>query len=438
MSRPRVLIVNHWHDDNRGDSAITQGILHLLLAAWPDACVTLAGMTEAGPIWDRSTLLVRREFPAVQMIPSLVPTQWRAADTASTRMKGLWAALVWLVRLIPTFVGVVTGRSRGRLAKFVSEADLVIAVGGSNIYDDPSVSPVLSLARLLAVAAPIRVAVRSGTPVLLLGHTMGPFPRDRGRRFARRLIAGADVLVVRESTSLPDAEYLKAKLVEVAPDMAFAIEPTITAAVDSELARLSGPPHRMLGISLRQHPSLGDDANKRLLGEVSVAVRELFAAGRIDGVVAVAHTVGPIPIEDDRPITAEFANLLGEIPVVVIESDLSPGELAALYGALGVVVAVRLHAAILALTSGTPVFAISYFSAKTLGVMAGVGLSDAVADFATVTSREIVDGVGRLSGDEVRQRLREGSETRRIDLGTRAAQWFSVIDHSSFKEVVPS
>src|SRR5205814_819074 len=77
-SRPRrVLVVNHWHDDNRGDSAITQGILRLLFLTDPLAEVTLAGLTELGPLADRSTVLVRRAFPQICTVPSLVPTELR-------------------------------------------------------------------------------------------------------------------------------------------------------------------------------------------------------------------------------------------------------------------------------------------------------------------------------------------------------------------------
>jgi polysaccharide pyruvyl transferase WcaK-like protein len=65
MPSRRVLVVDHWHDDNRGDSAITQSILRLLRDVEPDADVRLAGPTEDGPGWERSIRLVRRSFPAV-------------------------------------------------------------------------------------------------------------------------------------------------------------------------------------------------------------------------------------------------------------------------------------------------------------------------------------------------------------------------------------
>jgi polysaccharide pyruvyl transferase WcaK-like protein len=75
----RVLVVNHWHDDNRGDSAISQSILRLLHDVGPGAEVVLAGLTESGPAWERSTRLVRRAFPEVRAVPSQLPTELRGS-----------------------------------------------------------------------------------------------------------------------------------------------------------------------------------------------------------------------------------------------------------------------------------------------------------------------------------------------------------------------
>ncbi|MET0603468.1 MAG: hypothetical protein ABW167_15890, partial [Baekduia sp.] len=44
---PTILLVNHWHDDNKGDSAISAGILRLLRRRWPAATVRFVSMHEA-------------------------------------------------------------------------------------------------------------------------------------------------------------------------------------------------------------------------------------------------------------------------------------------------------------------------------------------------------------------------------------------------------
>lgn len=428
-SRPRrVLVVNHWHDDNRGDSAITQGILRLLFHADARAQVTLAGLTEPGPLADRATVLVQRAFPDVRTIPSLTPTELRGGTGRRSRWKLTVDTAWWLTRLLPTALGVLAGRPSSRLREATDAADLVVVVGGSNLYDDPSVSRLMSLARLLAVAAPVHAAVKAGKRVVMLGHTLGPFNNALGRRLGRQLLAGADLAVVRESSSVAVAQALGIRDVETAPDMAFAIEPALTPLVQSVLDNLPCRPERCLGISIRQHPSLGKQADDRVVKALAAAARQLVREGLVDGVVAVAHTVGPTPIEDDRGITRQLLDELSDIPSSGMDNELSPGELASLYGQLAGVVAVRLHAAILAIVGGTPVYAIAYFTKKTEGVMAGVGLSDAVADFATVTAEDIVAALPTLMSGETRARLHAGSDQRRDELDERARGWFSAAE----------
>lgn len=434
----RVLVVNHWHDDNRGDSAISQSILRLLREVEPGAEVVLAGLTEAGPEWERSIRLVRRAFPEVRAIPSPVPTELRG-DLRRRRPSLITTvdAARWLIRLLPFAAGVVTGRPPRRLRRLVADADLVVAMGGSNMYDDPSVSPVLSLARLLAVASPVHAAKRAGTRVVLIGHTLGPFPRRTGHRLARRLVSGADLAVVRESNSVAVAESLGIGAVQTAPDMAFAVAPERSALVERVLAALPHPPSRCLGISVRQHPSLGRTADARAVTEVAQAARRLVAAGVVDGVVVVPHTVGPTPIEDDRDISRNLRDALAGLPVTVADQELSPSELVCLYGSLAGVAAVRLHAAILSLAGGAPVYAISYFTPKTQGVMAGVGLPDAVGDFATVDADEIVAALTTLISPATRAMLTAASDQRRSELAERAAGWFDLARSESAEVLAP-
>lgn len=434
----RVLVVNHWHDDNRGDSAISQSILQLLRQVEPDADVVLAGLTEAGPEWERSVRLVCRAFTDAHAIPSPIPTELRG-DLRRSRPSWITTADAarWLIRLLPIGVGVATGRPPRRLRRLVASADVVVAVGGSNIYDDPSVSPALSLARLLAVGSPVHAATRARKRVVLLGHTLGPFPRGAGRRLARRLVRGVDLAVVRDAGSVAHAEHLGVRHVEVAPDMAFAVAPERSPLAARVIAALPHPPSRCLGISMRQHPSLGPTADARALAEIAEAARRMVAAGVVDAVVVVPHTVGPTPIEDDREISRQLVDELADIPVIMVDNDLTPSELACFYGSLAAVVAVRLHAAILSLAAGTPVYAIGYFTAKTQGVMASVGLPDAVGDFATVTADDIVAAITRLISPATRAMLIAGSDQRRSELAERAVGWFAPARSESTEAVAP-
>jgi polysaccharide pyruvyl transferase WcaK-like protein len=125
------------------------------------------------------------------------------------------------------------------------------------------------------------------------------------------------------------------------------------------VARNIGPGEleRRVAFVPRQFPH-GDSARDEKLVESFVeAAKRFLADGTIDDVVVVAHAHGPTPIEDDREIAAQVVESVADPRCRLVDQDLAPSELQALYGACGFVVTVRLHAAILGLSQGTPALA---------------------------------------------------------------------------------
>jgi len=288
---------------------------------------------------------------------------------------------------------------------------------------------VLGLPRLLQVLSPAHAGKVMGKKVLLLGHTLGPLDRPGARRLARHMLAGTDLAVVRERRSVDVALSLGIREVEEAPDMAFALRPTATVRSRAMVARLPVDPRRTLVFSVRSHPTAGPEADSRLVQAFADAGRRLVEGGIADCIAVVPHTVGPTPIEDDRPLSRALIEALDGVSTVLVDEDATPGELSSFYGEVGAVVAVRLHAGILALAAGTPTFAVSYLTGKTQGVMTQVGLGEFVADFQTVTADELSDGVTRLMGVEMlRERLLRDADARRQELMHAARAWLSAVD----------
>lgn len=427
-----VVLFNAWHDDNKGDSAITDGTLHILQHAFEnhgiDAVFTIVGLNETGPLSQTATRHVRTSWPDVDTLPSRLPTELRAKEVA----RPLFDVPIWLARLGPAVVASLSGRTPRGLRALIDAADVVVMVGGSNLHDSASVHPMVSAARLYTLVAPIPAAVKAGRPVLMLGHTLGPFPvaRRLSQRMARRMIGVADLVVVREAESIPVAEQLGIDRIELAPDMAFALRPDPTRRVRAVAASLPVPAAQTAVVAVRRHPSLGAVADGRVIGELTAAVGRLAAEGRCAGVLVVAHTVGPTEIEDDRGPSQALAERIRrqypDLPVTYLQEDLSPSELAWLYGQSACMIAVRLHAAILAMLSGTPTYAIAYFTHKTTGVMATVGLADCVGDFATVRAADVVAALSPRIGSETERRtLAAVCESNRALLEERCTEWLS-------------
>jgi polysaccharide pyruvyl transferase WcaK-like protein len=170
---------------------------------------------------------------------------------------------------------------------------------------------------------------------------------------------------------------------------------------------------------VRRHPYLSDEASGRLVDTLASAAKALRRDGTVAQVAVVAHTCGPTEVEDDREISARLAAAIGD-GTPVIEADLSPPELAALYGHAAVVVSVRLHGSLLSLVGGTPTFAISYFTAKTDGVMETIGMSDQVAAYEAGDGALLAERVRALVDPAARERARAAAEQSRHDLDTVA------------------
>jgi polysaccharide pyruvyl transferase WcaK-like protein len=410
---PTVLLVNHWHDDNKGDSAITGGILRLVRERWPAATVRVATMHEEGTAAYPTQVRHLTATWGVTGEPSFAPTEIGSGPPGTVA-----TTLRWALRTGRIAAEVATGRVARTTRARLAGVDLVIVVGGSNVYDDPDVRAPLSLARLAGVLYPAWAADRLGIPVVMAGHTLGPFPRRAGAALARRMLAGARRAALRESTSVDVAHVLRLHDAVVRPDMAFATAAVRTPRVDALLG--GGAP---VALVVRTHPHAGEEADRRVAEAVAEVGRRVVADGGADRLLVMAHTLGPTPVEDDRPAARRLAALLADQPARLVEDDLSAEELAALYGGCSAVITVRLHAAILALAHGTPAFAIAYMTRKTEGVMVQAGLPDAWCAYDEVTAERILATLPELLADGTRERLDAARTSWLADLRSERDVW---------------
>ncbi len=374
-----VVLVNHWHDDNRGDSAITYGTLTLLNEVWPDRPLVLHTMSSDTEDHLHATRHVRRTFPIVTMRTSLVATPPAGGAHLPT--------LLWFARTCWLALRLAANRPAAELAD-VRNAHAVCLLGGSNLFVQGR-QRAMGLARLLQLLAPAIVAQRSGVPTYLLGHTIGPLRGRSARWLARTVLRRATLITVRERHSaalLAEFGVSRAKY-RVAPDLAFGLSPS-TAGSDAVLERYGLKGVRFLALSVRQHPYGGD--TDRLTAEVEEFARRALRERSVERIAVIAQALGPTPVEDDRVISRRLAAAIGN-SAVFVEEDLSPTELTGVYASAAAVVAVRLHAAILSMAGGVPAMAISYFTSKTEGVFEFMGMPDMWCEFADVTASVLLN-----------------------------------------------
>ncbi len=386
---PTVVLASAWHDDNKGDSAIAEGVMELVAEVEPGVRFVVASMLDARhPGFATAYRHLKRARPDLQVVGSPV-----AKPEPERRASGL---VRWFFGATSALVALALGARGGDLARRILDGRLVIANGGHTLYAQRGPS---SWIRLVRILYPYWLARRFGRPYAVFGQSLGPFDDPLGRRWVAGVLRHAERVCVREALSLDVARGLgvpEARLALV-PDPAFALTPSPTPAVRAVQERHGLRAGAYWVVTVRQAYGRAGRAESTaaFVAEMARFIERALSAGRVERVAIVAHTLGPVPSEDDRiPARALHAAVASD-RAVLIEDDLAPRELAALYGDAAWVVGTRFHSVILALVAGTPTLAVSYFGPKTHGIMRMLGMEALCLDLATFDADEALARIER-------------------------------------------
>lgn len=222
----------------------------------------------------------------------------------------------------------------------ISSADALVFAGGSIFQDVTSVRSVAYYSSL------VKKAKKAGKKVIMLGQGVGPLKSMFGKRMAKGAFNLADVIVVRDPSSLSTLKSLGVtRPVKVGADLAFLL-PEKVHAEDAQAFNVGDM--RTIGLSPRPW---GKDkkAIVELFGETA---RLLFQAKMM-----------PVLIEMDRnadgPLIQEISKQQGgKIPD--LRKQQTPMQIQARMSRMDGVIAMRLHAGILAASVGVPPLMLNY------------------------------------------------------------------------------
>ena len=239
------------------------------------------------------------------------------------------------------------------------------------------------------------LARRLGRPYVLFSQSFGPFPSPLLKSWMRYLVANSDGAWCRESMSQDVLLKLGADKtkIKVIPDAAFGIKPD-PSKNGSESLYPQLRPREYVAVSLCSLVPSGfpEEAEQRYTDSFRQTIAWLVKERNIS-VALVAHTLGPLPDEDDRIITREvYETLPPDVAahVVFCQDDLSPSQLCILDGQAKFVIATRFHAVVLSICGRAPVIAVPYFGVKTQGAFRDLGLSSMVLEVANMDGNAII------------------------------------------------
>ena len=218
----------------------------------------------------------------------------------------------------------------------------------------------------------------------------GPLDSDRGR-FYTRLIAGrasATTLRDDESQALLQAAGADVSTSRVTADPAFLVRSAPPEWLMPYLRHLHIPPGaRVVAVAVRHWDVTIEGTD--WMSEIAAALDEVAADGTLLLFVPF-QSASPDELADEAAAAQVVSRMARPEAVRMAETGLRAGEVQALFGAAQVVLAMRLHAVILAANSRTPVVGLSY-DPKVAHTMRRLGLADYTVELPHATRAGVVE-----------------------------------------------
>lgn len=393
---------------NTGDAAILHATIDILRRA-------LGARLEV-KVYDQQAEVAVHYYPEIDFRPVLADqlTAWAGKRPARRRVALLLlGAALWRSPLRAVIRPLLPPTLGASLDEF-SAADLVVSAGGTYLVPHY---------RILPKVVDLLVAALMRRPFILFTQSLGPFP-PRRRWLIGAILRQARVILVRDGRSrnhLAELGIRPDRIAECA-DAAFALAARGSAGPSGGAAQ-PGRPLRV-AVSVRDWPHLAGDAAQgmeRYIAAVAAMVaRVIERTGGEVTFISTCQGVAEYWTDDSRVAEAVVAHLPADIRQRVrIDREFHrPGMLLADLGNFDVVVATRMHVAILALCAGVPVLPISY-EFKTTELFARLGLGGLVQDMDSVTGESLCAALDRFL--EVRP-----------NLSAALPQWVGQLRHSAF------
>ena len=369
---------------NGGDAAILYGLLDRLRAACgPELEVVVV---------DDQPKDVRRRYPELETTPRL-DTMLRAApnvrvlgrvDTGLQRaalLAGAWCLGRGWRRVPRLWLSPVQLAGLDVFARSTA----VVSTGGTYLVEHYPID-----GRLLE----LEVALAMRRPLVLFTQSLGPFTQPGHRRAMRTIVSRARLVLLRDERSRRNLTDLgvPGERLRVVADSAFALTAARPARADRRLR---------VAVSVRDWPYGPGDAaatNERYRRAIQALVEALVANRNAEVTFLSTCQGAPEYWADDSAVAARIAQELDPSISAAVRVDRgfhTPQELIDALGGFDLVVATRMHVAILALVAGVPVFPIAY-ETKTRGLFERLGMGDWVRDFDKVDAASLPADVERF------------------------------------------
>lgn len=384
----KLLVVNGWSDDNKGDLAIVDGMISGLRDRFGEFTFKLLPSCNFEPSHHR---FVSKIYGFDGILSQILPVHYPDAQNRVFRiLRRVFDFVISLVILaFPKFALVIGGRFSA-LYGYYQQADRVVSKGG-HIFSTNNKLLVGGYG-LYCNLFPILFAKRLRKRTLVIAQSFGGFSHSAHKRMAGFALKGVEFIGAREEQSLKLMRSCGLTNSKLVWDTAFLIDPC------DRKQKYIFEGGRFCVITIRPWSFPGKSNPLELyqsyLNEIISLVK--FLEGEGISTVFVPQVRGPFRFEDDLRETRKIEEMLNAKRAFFVYDDMSPSELADLYSKAEFIVGTRFHSVILALSNCTPAVSISYSGFKATGIMDLLGLGDYVIDINCVSGGALIGLVERI------------------------------------------
>lgn len=405
---PKILITGNYCAANRGDAAILEGLIGSLRDTVPAAEISVSSFYPE----------LAAKVHGVPAVPPLFPTG-RSGLPPAAAVRRLLLCLAWAKGpLREAAAHRLDPQTRAALA-LLQGADVVVGAGGTYLNDNyrPEI-----LGRLLE----LYLATALGKPVVLCGHSIGPFRSRWYTALAAHTLRRVDRIGVRDAASaalLAGMRVPRAR-VERVGDTAFLLRSIDPSQAEALIAREwpdFDPGRDHVSVSVREWAFYGRDdparARERYLDAVAALCDRLVERYGVRVVfLSTCTDLGGYRFDDRLAAEAVRARMARPEAARVVAGELSAEQLIGVFGMMRMHVGTRMHSNILAMMGGTPAVAIAY-EFKTTELMRQLGLETYVEDIGTISADGLIARAERLWREraEVAPRLAAGVARMRAE-----------------------
>ena len=312
-----------------------------------------------------------------------------------------------------------------RIIQVIRDSDLMILGGGSIFFDYVGFDPCKILTPqhegLSFYGGLALLAAHLGKPVMPYAVGIEPLTTEAGRTLTRLVFEHAQALTVRDPDSRERllALGISRERIELSADPAFNLPQPDSSSAREQLADVLGrkPARPVLGVALRNWNISADPTVWEV--EVASALDNFLDAEGGTILFTPFHMAVDWPLTDDAGACERVRSQMQRgSETIILDRAHSPEEAAGLLSVCDVVLAMRLHAAILAVNSGVPTVALSY-DPKVSGIMKMIGLADHVVELSGANRKvisELLRSALHRAGEQrssIAERVREIRELSR-------------------------